>query len=306
MPGARGVRYDARSMTLTFGALLLVIACSFAWGGCDLSRKLLAGKIRPMPLVVLLTLGAVPLFLLWILIDGMPVVKPSYWAPALTSVALNIGANLAFFVALRSSALSVAIPLLSLTPVFATLLAIPLLGQQPTGLQGLGILLVMAGAIALSLPEDGSLAPAAVWQAWRSDHNILWMVLVALCWSLAVPFDKLSMEQASGPLHGLVLNAGVGGAVAVVLLARGRTGELGDVRKAPLVFLFGLLVSALALGLQLIAIQRVWVSLVETLKRGIENALAVVLGRQVFREVVTVRKLTAVGLMVVGVALILM
>jgi len=293
-------------MNLTFGALLLVIACSLAWGGCDLSRKLLAGKIRPMPLVVLLTVGAVPLFLVWMLIDGMPEVRSSYWAPALSSVALNVGANLAFFVALRSSALSVAIPLLSLTPVFTTLLAIPLLGQQPTGLQGLGILLVVAGTFVLSLPEDAPLSPAAVWQAWRSEHGILWMVLVALCWSLAVPLDKMAMEQASGPLHGLVLNAGVGSVVAIVLVAQRRTGELGDVRKAPLTLLFGLLVSVLALGLQLIAIQRVWVSLVETLKRGIENVLAVVLGRQVFREAVTARKLTAVGLMVVGVALILM
>jgi len=292
-------------MTLTFGALLLVIACSLAWGGCDLSRKLLAGKIRPMPLVVLLTVTAVPLFLIWMLLDGLPAVRPSYWAPALISVALNVGANLAFFVALRGSALSIAIPLLSLTPVFTTLLAIPLLGQQPTWLQGLGILLVVAGAFAISLPEDGSFSPAAVWQAWRSDHSVLWMVLVALCWSLAVPLDKMAIDRASGPLHGLVLNAGVCSVVALVLVAQRRLGELGDVRKAPLVFLFSSLVSVLALGLQLIAIQKIWVGLVETLKRGIENGLAVVLGYFIFREAVTARKLTAVGLMVVGVALIL-
>ncbi|HXE88390.1 MAG TPA: DMT family transporter, partial [Hyphomicrobiaceae bacterium] len=197
-------------MALTFGALLLVIACSLAWGGCDLSRKLLSGKIRPMPLVVLLTVAAVPFFLVWMLVDGLPEVRPSYWAPALGSVALNVGANLAFFVALRSGALSVAIPLLSLTPVFTTLLAIPLLGQQPTPLQGLGILLVVAGAFVISLPEEGELSPAAAWRAWQSDRSALWMVLVALCWSLAVPLDKLAMDRASGPLHGLVLNAGVG------------------------------------------------------------------------------------------------
>jgi hypothetical protein len=56
-------------MSVTFGALLLVISCGLAWGGCDLSRKLLAGKIRPMPLVVLVTLAAVPLFLVWLLLQ---------------------------------------------------------------------------------------------------------------------------------------------------------------------------------------------------------------------------------------------
>lgn len=293
-------------MPVTFGALLLVIACGLAWGGCDLSRKLLAGKIRPMPLVVLVTLAAVPIFLAWLLVEGVPEVRRPYWAPALASVALNVAANLAFFAALRGTALSIAIPLLSLTPVFTTLLAIPMLQQEPTWLQGLGILLVVAGAFALGLPEDGPLSPAAAWRAWRSDRSALWMLFVAFLWSLTVPLDKLAMDQASGPLHGLVLNAGVGAVVALMLVAQRRVGELTDVRRAPLVFLFGVVISAVALGLQLIAIQKVWVGLVETLKRGIGNGMAVVLGALVFQEAVTARKLGAVGLMVVGVGLILM
>jgi len=293
-------------MSITLGALLLVVACSLAWGGCDLSRKFLAGKIQPMPLVVLITAAAVPIFLAWLLIDGVPEVRPSYWTPALTSVALNVGANLAFFVALRSAALSIAIPLLSLTPVFTTLLAIPMLGQEPTWLQGVGILLVVAGAFALGLPEGGPLTPSAAWRAWRSDRSALWMLVVALLWSLTVPLDKIAIDRASGPLHGLVLNAGVGVAVALVLLIQRRLGGLADVRKAPFVFVLGVVVSAVALGLQLLAIQTVWVGLVETLKRGIGNGMAVILGRLVFREAVTARKIGAVGLMVVGVALILM
>jgi drug/metabolite transporter (DMT)-like permease len=293
-------------MSLSLGALLLVVACSLAWGGCDLSRKLLAGKIRPMPLAVLLTAAAVPIFLVWLLVDGVPPVRSSYWAPALASVALNVGANLAFFRALRGAALSIAIPLLSLTPVFTTLLAIPLLHQQPTWFQGMGIVLVVAGAFALGLPEGGPLTPAAAWRAWRSDRSALWMLAVALGWSLTVPLDKMAMDRASGPLHGLVLNAGVGLAVALVLLAQRRLGELADVRKAPVVFLLGVVVSAVALALQLIAIQTVWVGLVETLKRGIGNGMAVIFGRLVFQEAITARKIAAVGLMVVGVALILM
>lgn len=293
-------------MSVPLGALLLVIACSLAWGGCDLSRKLLAGKIRPTPLVVLLTGAAVPIFLAWLLVDGIPQVRPSYWMPALASVALNVAANLVFFAALRGAALSIAIPLLSLTPVFTTLLAIPMLHQEPTWLQGVGIVLVVAGAFALGQPEDGPLSPAAAWRAWRGDRSALGMLVVALLWSLTVPLDKLAMDSASGPLHGLVLNAGVGGVVALMLVAQRRVGELADVRKAPLVFLFGVVISAVALGLQLIAIQKVWVGLVETLKRGIGNGMAVVLGALVFQEAVTARKLGAVGLMVVGVALILM
>jgi multidrug transporter EmrE-like cation transporter len=78
------------------------------------------------------------------------------------------------------------------------------------------------------------------------------------------------------------------------------------VRQAPLVFVLGVIVSAVALALQLIAIQMVWVGLVETLKRSIGNCMAVVFGRLVFGEAITLRKIGAVGVMVVGVALILM
>jgi multidrug transporter EmrE-like cation transporter len=44
---------------------------------------------------------------------------------------------------------------------------------------------------------------------------------------------------------------------------------------------------------------------VETLKRGIGNFSALILGRTLFGEAVTPRKLLAVGLMIAGVALIL-
>jgi multidrug transporter EmrE-like cation transporter len=46
--------------------------------------------------------------------------------------------------------------------------------------------------------------------------------------------------------------------------------------------------------------------LVETLKRGIGNVLAVVFGRLLFAEPVTGRKLAAVALMAAGVALLLL
>ena len=118
-----------------------------------------------MPLAFLLTVAAAPLFAIWTAVDGMPAIQPGTRCPPSASVLLNIAANLMFFVALRTSALSVTIPLLSLTPVFTALLGIPMLGEVPTPLQWLGIVLVVAGAFALNLPAGeartgaGSAAP---------------------------------------------------------------------------------------------------------------------------------------------------
>jgi drug/metabolite transporter (DMT)-like permease len=290
--------YDPHAfMAIPLSALLLVVGSSLAWSAHDVTRKFLVGRVRPVPLAFLLTVAAAPLFAIWTMVDGMPDIKDGYALPAVSSVLLNIAANLMFFVALRTSALSVTIPLLSLTPVFTALLGIPMLGEVPTPLQGLGIVLVVAGAFALNLPEERPY--------WRWERGAALMTAVAFLWSLTVPLDKMAMAQASAPFHATVLCGGVAAGVLAVLVWQRRLGELAGLRHVRGVFALALVTSILALGLQLLAMQQVWVGLVETLKRGIGNVAAVGLGRAVFGEPVTLRKLLAVGLMAVGVGLIL-
>ncbi|HVR94985.1 MAG TPA: DMT family transporter [Thermoanaerobaculia bacterium] len=282
-------------MSISLGSLLLVLACSLAWAGVDTARKMLAGSIRPAPLIFLLTAASVPFYAVWVAWDGMPKVGPGYLAPACASLALNVWANLAFIAALRMAALSVTVPLLSLTPVFTALLAIPMLGERPSALQGFGIVLVVAGAFTLQWPQG---------KGWRFERGALLTVGVALAWSLAVPLDKLAVEQASAPFHATVLCAGVGLAALLVLLGQGRAGELVDVGRVRGAFVLALLASVVALALQLLAIQVVWVSLMETIKRGIGNVSALLMGRLLFGESVTPRKVMAIFLMALGVALV--
>jgi drug/metabolite transporter (DMT)-like permease len=284
-------------MSVPLAALLLVIGSSLAWSAHDVTRKFLVGRVRPVPLAFLLTASAAPLFGLWTLVDGVPAVQPGYALPAVASVLLNIAANLMFFAALRGAALSVTIPLLSLTPVFTALLGIPMLGEEPAPRQWLGIVLVVAGAFALNLPAERPY--------WRWERGAALMVSVALLWSLTVPLDKIAMARASAPLHATVLCGGVALAVLAVLIWQRRLGELAALREVRGVFALALVTSLLALGLQLLAMQQVWVGLVETLKRGLGNVSAVAFGRLVFGEPVMLRKLLAVGLMAAGVALIL-
>lgn len=278
---------------------------SLAWSGFDVCRKLLVGRVKPVPLVFLLTAASVPLFGLWAGVEGMPEVKAGYALPAFLSVVLNVAANLLFFVSLRTSPLSVTIPLLSFTPVFTTLLAIPLLGEVPAPVQVAGILLVVAGAFVLNLAAEERISLAALWRSWRRERGAAEMILVAFLWSLTVPLDKMAAERSSGPFHGMVLCAGVAAGVFLVLLFQRRLGELGEARGVLGILALALVISTVALGLQLLAIQQVLVGFVETLKRGIGNVMAVIFGRALFGEEVTLRKLLAVGLMAAGVALIL-
>ncbi len=131
--------------------LLLTIACGIAWSAHDTLRKVLVAQIRPLALLVLLAGGAAPPFALWMALDPAQRASPppSYLLPAAASVALNVAANLALLRGMRLAPLSVAVPLLSLTPAFTALAAIPPLGERPSPTDDAGSLLGVSGAIFL-------------------------------------------------------------------------------------------------------------------------------------------------------------
>jgi drug/metabolite transporter (DMT)-like permease len=286
-------------MSLPLPALLLVVACSLGWAGFDLLRKLLVGKIPPVALVFLLTIGSAPLFAAWAAVQGAAPPRAGYLLPALGSVVLNVVANLLYLEGMRIAPLSVTVPLLSLTPAFAALLAVPLLGERPSPSHALGILMVVAGAVALHWRrrvDDGHQGTV---------KGALMIAFTALLWSLTIPLDKLSVERSSAPFHGVVVTAGVAAGVLLVLLLQRRPGDLGAVRRAPGAYVLALVVSTAALGLQFLAFPQVYVGTIETLKRSIGNFMALLSGWVFFREPVTPRKIVAVGVMAVGVGLIL-
>jgi drug/metabolite transporter (DMT)-like permease len=288
-------------MSLPLSALLLVVACSLGWAGFDLLRKLLVGKVPPVALVFLLTVGSAPLFAAWMAVQEAAPARPGYLLPALGSVVLNLVANLLYLEGMRIAPLSVTVPLLSLTPAFASLLAVPLLGERPARLHALGILLVVAGAIALhwrrrSAADDGR---------HGTVKGALMIAFTALLWSLTIPLDKLAVERSSAPFHGVVVTSGVAVGVLLVLILQRRLGDLAEVRRVPGIYVLALVVSSLALGLQFLALPQVYVGTIETLKRGIGNFMALLSGWIFFREPVTPRKIVAVGVMAVGVGLIL-
>jgi drug/metabolite transporter (DMT)-like permease len=213
-------------------------------------------------------------------------------------------ANLLFLHGMRLAPISVAIPLLSLTPVFTTLSAIPLLGERPSAAGVTGILLVIAGAIWLNWPRRRA-GPAASGGPPPSLYGAMMVATTALLWSLATPLDKMAVERAGAPLHGMVLTGGVALAGFGVLAFQGGLGELGGIRRVPGLLVLALVVSSAALGLQLLAMPMIFVGTIETLKRGIGNCMALVYGRLFFREVVTPSKILAAGLMAAGVGMIL-
>lgn len=272
-------------------------------------RKLLAPHLSPLSVVFWVALGQTPVLLAWALLDdagGAPGPGWRYAAVAGGSVALNVVANVAFVKALARSALSVTVPLLSLIPALTAAFAVPLLGERLRPLQVGGILLVVGGALLLGGAMAGGLSLLAWWRALRREPGTPLMLTVAGCWALALPLDKLGVAAVGAPWHGVALVAGVAAATLALLLARGGARELAlSWRIAPA--LGGAIAVAIAaLAFQLLAIQLVFVGVVESVKRVVGNVGALLAGAAVFAEPLSWRKTAALLAMALGVLLILL
>jgi drug/metabolite transporter (DMT)-like permease len=291
-------------MTISLLPLLMAVAVGALYGVFDLLRKRLTTAMPPAAMLVWLALGQVPLFALVVWRAESFDIQSGYWLPGLLSIVLNIIANLAFIRALEIAPLGVTVPLLSLTPVFATLLSMQLLGELPSSVQMLGIVLVVMGAFALNFDPGEGATPAGVWRSLVREKGSLLMILVALCWSVTPAFDKLAVTASGVFLHGLLLNAGVGLGALLWLLLSGQAKTLKPRHFVGGALALSALVGFVALVLLLKAYAVAWVGFVETIRRAVNSGLALFFGWWLFKERIRTPQIVAVLLMTLGVALI--
>ncbi len=296
-------------------ALLLILGAAVGYSVLDMLRKLLTRGLSSLAVLLWMTLGAAPFFAAWVAIQSDWQLRSGYWFPVVVAISLQLVANLAFIEAVRRSPLSVTIPLLSLTPVFTAIAAIPALREWPSLWEGVGIMIVVAGAWWLARSSTGEdQENRGFWATLKSEPGVPLMTLTAITWAVAGTLDKVAMQQLSSSggelgkvaMHGLVMNLGVAIGTLVILLSRGETRQAFRIRGSVGLVIASAIAGSAALAFQLSAMQITLVALVETVKRGINTILALGLGALVFRERLTLPKLLACGLMVAGVALILL
>ncbi len=272
----------------------LTIAAALAWSAFDACRKTLVASTRPAPLAAALAWAQAPVFALWAWAEADSHIQASYLVPGLKVALLNTVACLGFFTALRRADLSRTVPLLSLSPVFASLLSAWVLDERLHSEQWVGVALVVGGALLLAKPRRDSHGA----RDWRGPA---WMTLTALFWAGTTVYDKVSLQHASMAAHAGVQTLALALALSLWLAARGQLNAMATVQQRPVVFIVGVLVSTLALGLQLEAISLIPVGIMESLKRATGMVAALLVGRLVFNEALGALKWSAVSAMSVGV-----
>jgi drug/metabolite transporter (DMT)-like permease len=285
-------------------ALVLALVAAFSWSLYDLERRLLADRVQALALVAGVTAGALLPLAAWAASSGGQHIEHGYWLPATASVLINLLANFAYFRSLQLSPISKSVPLLSFTPAFASLLAAIFLGER-LGLREVGgLVLVVAGALLLTLRSGIGLR--GLFLGLVEDRGCRLMIGVALLWSATPLLDKVALASATPHIHALYLNGGVALGALVVLAARRQLGELRALRGSGGLLLATVATGAVALASQLVALATVQVGFLETVKRGVGGVLAVLWGRGLLGESVSWTTLVAIGMMTLGVGMVVL
>lgn len=285
--------------------LLLAFFSALAWAGLDVARKSLTADYSAAVIAAGLSGGAAAVFALAVLFTGPQMDVAAYLGPGLISTALGISTQVLILEAVRQSSLSRTVPMLAFTPVATSLFGVLVLGERPTSLEWIGIVIVVFGALALGLshsdgPESRRERRAAF------DRGSALMLMGAISISAAAPFDKLAVGASTPPVHGLVQSLGAALILLGFLAVRGQPGKITDVFRTRPAMTGAVMLAFAAIGLQYLAYSGAMVGEVETIKRVVGSFASLGTGFLIFGERITLIKVVAVGALGAGIALILL
>jgi drug/metabolite transporter (DMT)-like permease len=215
--------------------LMMAAACSVTNVLTDVGRKhALSGRdLIPTTFWIRTVVASISgLVLLWrVLVAGAPLAirdgaTGSFFGFLLLDVLLISVVTLLYFRALQISPMSLCIPFLAFTPVFLIPVGYFMLGEAPSPLKAVGVILIVVGSLAMhrKLFAEGWLAPA---KAVIRERGSRYMLLVSLLFSFTNTLDKKLVTMSDVFIEAFAYGTGLAIAFLIMSLVRG-----GDFRAA--------------------------------------------------------------------------
>jgi drug/metabolite transporter (DMT)-like permease len=255
------------------------------------------------------------------LLRGVPVLGPEFVPAVIADCILNIIGTTLAFRALRSTDLSLAVPMLAFTPLFLIGTAALILHEVPSSAGILGIIIIAAGSYVLNA-AGGHTSLMDPFRAMVRDAGVFSMLVVAFLYAIVINFDKMVVLNSDTLFGSALVFSILGCAFFVIFLlkryrktAPGRNtcwanppatdgragGTWRDLAAATVIV-------GIFLTIETIAINQAYllqiVPYVSAIKRT-SILITVVYGTLVFREKEHLRRVSGAVLMVLGVVLIL-
>jgi uncharacterized membrane protein len=244
---------------------------------------------------------ALPFLALPFIFISIPLLGSQYWIALLADGALNVIATILQLKAIKKSDLSLTIPLLAFTPLFLLIMSPIILGQFPTMLGVIGVILIVIGSYVLNIKRrnGGYLAP---FKAMLGQRGPRLMLYAAFLLSITSSIDKIGVLNSSPLFWAVSVHSFTSITLAPVIIR-----EINHHLKLTnpdirLLFAVGLF-SALAIVTQYIAITTLLVPYVIAIKRT-STIMSVLFGYLIFKERGIKGRLLGAAIMVLGVILI--
>jgi uncharacterized membrane protein len=236
-----------------------------------------------------------------LLITGIPVLGEQFWITVCLNSCLLAAASLLYMKALKAGDLSVTAPMVTFTPLFLLLTSPLILGEFPSIMGLVGIMLIVLGSYLLNLKEQKKhfLAP---FKALVSDKGPRLMLAVAMIWSISSLIDKVGVVNSSPIFYAAASSAMISLIFLPFMIVFARKDMHHIVTSAKVLVPIGLC-SGLVLIFQMTAINLTLVSYVISIKR-LSVILSVLWGFLLFREHGIRDRLLGASVMVAGVVLI--
>ncbi len=243
-------------------------------------------------------LGLLPV----LLYVGIPPLGPNFGWALLVGGGLNVWAFLLYVQAIKAADLSLTVPLVTLTPLFMLITSPLMVGEFPSLMDGVGVMLIVIGSYILNLAAEskGGFAPLRSLLTNPGCRKMLW---VAFLWSFTANLDKVGVANSSPFFWSVTLLLFIACGITPMLLYRFNTSPPTQLRlNWQLLGLTGGL-AALAIGFQMMAITMTSVAQVIAVKR-MSSLISVLFGHFLFQESGLRERLSGAVVMVLGVVII--
>lgn len=245
----------------------------------------------------------VPFLFIFLLFTGFPQLGEQFYLALLISGSINVATTLLYFKAIKYSDLSVSIPLISFTPVFLLITSPLILGEFPTFIGYIGVLLIFLGAYLLNISKfkKGPLEPI---RSLLKEKGPRYILLVAFLWSISASYDKVGVLNSSPIFWVLSVCIFTSLALLPIMLFKTSSKTVMSTLKNNFLGLFLVgFVSMISLISQMIAVSMTLVSYAVSVKRS-SSLVVIGLSYFILKEKNIKDKLIGALIMVIGVIVI--
>lgn len=281
--------------------LPLILVTAFFISLQDVFGKKIIDRVDPCVVAWGWFFFSLPLLAVCLLLDGIPSLGPLFWKALVISTVLLTFASIFYFQAIKHSDLSIAVPMLALTPLFLLITSPIILGEFPGFLGITGIVLIVIGSYVLHLREGCK----SFWEPFKrliGEKGVRYMLMVAVIFSISGNLDKVGVIHSSPFMWLFMLHFMLTITLGMIMLKS--SSSVGEQIKGAWPFLAAIGVcSGLALIFQMTAIEMTLVPYLIAVKRT-SVIMTSLFGLFLFKEKGMRERLMGVVLMVLGVLMI--